>query len=98
MSIDPAANRVVVGPGDKIDATEAEVGNVTFPSGEVPAGPFRAEVRVRHRSAEVPATIHPRADRTARVVFDRPVRAVAPGQSCVFYRGDVVLGGGVLRR
>jgi tRNA-specific 2-thiouridylase len=98
ISIDPAANRVVVGPAPEIDATEAEVANVTFSSGDLPAGPFRAEVRVRHRAAEVPAKVFPRADRTARVVFDRPVRAVAPGQSCVFYRGDVVLGGGVLRR
>jgi tRNA-specific 2-thiouridylase len=53
---------------------------------------------VRHRAAEVPATIFPRVDRTARVVFDHPVRAIAPGQSCVFYRGDVVLGGGVFTR
>jgi tRNA-specific 2-thiouridylase len=46
----------------------------------------------------VPATIHPRGDGTARVDFDRPVRAVAPGQSCVFYRGDDVLGGGIIAR
>jgi tRNA-uridine 2-sulfurtransferase len=98
ISIDPAANRVVVGGAAEIDSREADVAALCFPSGEYPVGPFRAEVRVRHRAAEVPATVTPRPDGTARIVFDRPVRAVAPGQSCVFYRGDVVVGGGVLRR
>jgi tRNA-specific 2-thiouridylase len=51
---------------------------------------------VRHRAAEAPATVVPRGDGSARVVFDVPVRAVAPGQSCVFYDGDVVIGGGVI--
>jgi tRNA-specific 2-thiouridylase len=32
------------------------------------------------------------------VRFDLPVRALAPGQSCVFYDGDVVIGGGVLKK
>jgi len=32
----------------------------------------------------------------ARILFDLPVRAVAPGQSCVLYDGETVLGGGVL--
>jgi tRNA-specific 2-thiouridylase len=98
ISIDPAANRVVVGTAQEIESSEAEVSGLRFPSGEAPERPFRADVRVRHRAAQVAATVFPRADGTARVVFDRPVRAAAPGQSCVFYRGDVVLGGGVLRR
>lgn len=98
ISIDPAANRVVVGPAAEADSSEADVCDLRFPSGHPPSGPFRTDVRVRHRAREVPATVFPAEDRTARVVFDRPVRAVAPGQSCVFYRADVVLGGGVLRR
>ena len=32
----------------------------------------------------------------ARITFDQPVRAVAPGQAAVFYDRDVVLGGGWL--
>jgi len=98
ISIDPAANRVVVGTAPEIESFEAEVSGLRFPSGQAPEHQFRADVRVRHRAAQVPATVFSRADGTARVVFDRPVRAAAPGQSCVFYRGDVVLGGGVLRR
>jgi tRNA-specific 2-thiouridylase len=98
ISIDPAANRVVVGGEAEIDSREADVAALSFPSGDRPLGPFRTDVRVRHRAPEVPATVAPRPDGTARIVFDRPVRAVAPGQSCVFYRGDVVVGGGVLRR
>ena len=53
---------------------------------------------MRHRATEVAATITPRPDGSARVVFELPVRAVAPGQSCVFYDGDVVIGGGVIAR
>jgi len=98
ISIDPAENRVVVGGAIDLETSETEVSSLRFPSGETPRSPFPAEVRVRHRAPEVPATVHPRGDGTARVAFDRPVRAVAPGQSCVFYRGDVVIGGGVLAR
>ena len=97
LAIDPKANRVVVGGAQELETREAEVGALRFLSGS-PVGPFRADARVRHRATEVPATVLPRSDGTARVLFDTPVRAVAPGQSCVFYDGDVVLGGGVLRR
>jgi tRNA-specific 2-thiouridylase len=98
ISIDPEENRVVVGGAVDLETAETGVVSLRFPSGEFPLSAFRAEARVRHRAPEVPATVHPRGDGTARVVFDRPVRAVAPGQSCVFYRGDVVLGGGVIAR
>jgi len=98
LSVDAASNRVVVGPGAKLETAEAHIRNLRFPSGEAPKEPFRAAARVRHRAEEVPCTVHPKGDGLARVVFDEPVRAVTPGQSCVFYDGDEVLGGGVITR
>jgi tRNA-specific 2-thiouridylase len=95
LSIDAAANRVVVGTAPELGAREANAKEVRFLS-ETPTASFRAAVRVRHRSPEAPATISPGPNKTAQILFDNPVRAVAPGQSCVFYDGDTVLGGGVL--
>jgi tRNA-specific 2-thiouridylase len=97
LSVDAASNRVVVGPERELETHEASLCDVRLLGG-TPQAPFRASVRVRHRAAEVPATISPEEGAAARVVFDAPVRAVTPGQSCVFYEGDVVLGGGVIRR
>jgi tRNA-specific 2-thiouridylase len=97
LSIDAQANRVVVGGAGELSTREAEIGGLRLARGEGET-PFRAGVRVRHRAAEVPATVFPGGDDSARVLFDEPVRAVAPGQSCVFYDGEVVVGGGVIRR
>ena len=93
LSVDAAANRVVVGPAAELDTREALLRGVRFLSGER-SRPFRAGVRVRHRAPEVAATVEAAPDGSARVLFDEPVRAVAPGQSCVFYDGDVVIGTG----
>jgi tRNA-specific 2-thiouridylase len=97
LSLDAASNRVVVGRGCELEASEATLTGVRFVSGPA-AGPLRVGARVRHRAAEVRATVTPGESGTARVVFDVPVRAVTPGQSCVFYDGDVVVGGGVIRK
>jgi tRNA-specific 2-thiouridylase len=95
LKLDAAANRVIVGGEAELLAREARVERLRFPSGPI-GGPFRAGARVRHRAAETPATVIPDRNGGARVLFDAPVRAVAPGQSCVFYDGDVVIAGAVL--
>ena len=97
LSLDPAANRVVVGPARELETREAEVRDLRFVA-QVRDSGFCAGARVRHRAPEVPATVVPRDGARARVFFHAPVRGIAPGQSCVFYDGDVVVGGGVLTR
>ena len=58
--------------------------------------PFRCTVKVRYRQADQPAMLEPRADGGARIVFERPQRAVTPGQYAVVYDTDRCLGGAVI--
>ncbi len=57
---------------------------------------FRASVKVRSMMKDEPATITVLDEERVRVVYDEPQWAPAPGQSAVFYNGDVVIGGGVI--
>lgn len=63
-----------------------------------PAEGFACTVQVRYRAPAVPATVDVGEGATASVRFERPVRAVTPGQAVVFYDGDRVLGGGWIDR
>jgi len=60
--------------------------------------PFACTVKVRYRQADQPARLEPRADGTARISFEKPQRAVTPGQYAVVYEGDRCLGGAVIER
>ena len=56
----------------------------------------RAVVKTRYRQSDIPCTITPLDNDTIEVVFDEPQKAVTPGQSAVFYRDEVCLGGGII--
>ncbi|MDH3002856.1 tRNA 2-thiouridine(34) synthase MnmA [Pasteurella multocida] len=56
----------------------------------------RCTVKTRYRQEDIPCEIQPINDETIRVVFDEPQIAVTPGQSAVFYQGEICLGGGVI--
>jgi tRNA-specific 2-thiouridylase len=53
-------------------------------------------VKTRYRQQDVPCSVEPLADGALSVMFDEPEKAVTPGQSAVFYQGDVCLGGGII--
>jgi tRNA-specific 2-thiouridylase len=95
-AIDAASGDVRLGSRDDLLVHEAKVGGVRWTSVDAPGEAIEAEVRVRHRGRLVPAAIAPEGGDRARIAFHEPMAAVAPGQAAVFYRGDVVLGGGTL--
>ena len=61
--------------------------------GTPPAGRFGCTAKTRYRQTDTPCTVEVLDDGSVRVVFDAPQRAVTPGQSVVFYRDAVCLGG-----
>ncbi|MDD0823553.1 tRNA 2-thiouridine(34) synthase MnmA [Mannheimia sp. AT1] len=57
---------------------------------------LRCTVKTRYRQADIPCEIQVIDDEAIQVIFDEPQIAVTPGQSAVFYLGEVCLGGGII--
>lgn len=56
----------------------------------------RITVKTRYRQQDIPCTVTLADDGFIRVIFDEQVEAVTPGQSAVFYDGEICLGGGII--
>ena len=80
---------------DKLQATSNELeDNNISPKNSLLS--FRATVKVRSMMKDEPAAISILDSDMVKVIYDEPQWAPAPGQSAVFYNGDVVIGGGVI--
>ena len=101
VRLEPESRRVVVGPRAALGVDAFTVTEVNWlgdaPFDAAPPGGWRVLARVRSTRPPAPATVTPAAG-GARVTLDAPEEGVAPGQACVFYDGDRVLGGGWIRR
>ncbi|MDR0433649.1 MAG: tRNA 2-thiouridine(34) synthase MnmA [Gracilibacteraceae bacterium] len=93
---DAAANTVRLGVAADLRRKELTVGEVNFIAVERLERPRRAEVKLRYSQETFPAVVEQTGADTARVVFDAPQAAAAPGQAAVFYEDDIVIGGGTI--
>lgn len=96
VELRPQDNVVVVGSNDDLLSRTLTADDMHWTSGETPTEPFRANVKIRYRAPEVPATVTPLPNSHIHVEFDTPQRAVTPGQAAVVYIGDEVTGGGTI--
>jgi tRNA-uridine 2-sulfurtransferase len=97
--IRPDSGDVVVGTRGELNSRGLIARDVELvdPS-TLDAGASDVEVKIRYRHPALPARLTIASPRTAEVRFVREGPAVTPGQACVFYRGDEVVGGGFIER
>lgn len=94
VQINRLKNQIIVGESDALDSTQFVARSVNWVAFDAPSEPIRAEVKVRYRHEPSAATIFALSDTSARIVFDKPQRAITPGQAACFYNGEEVIGGG----
>ncbi len=90
-------NRVIVGDNDSLFTTELIAERLNWSAIDSPSSPLDVETKIRYLHAPAESTITPLTSSTARVTFVKKQRAITPGQSVVFYRGDLLLGGGLIQ-
>jgi tRNA-specific 2-thiouridylase len=96
--LDPEGAKVIVGEREELARRDCRVVRPNWVSIDALRKPLRAGVKIRSRHPEAPALISPLEDGSVKVGFDEPQFAVTPGQACVFYQGDCVIGGGWIAR
>ncbi len=91
-------NVLIVGPRETLARYECELNEVNWVSVASPriGQELPVTVELRYRAEPIPAIVHPDSPTTAQLILGAHEQAVAPGQSAVFYRGDLLLGGGII--
>jgi tRNA-specific 2-thiouridylase len=98
VRLDPETRRVVVGPKSALATQRIRLGRVNWLDAQPPGGDVEVLVKLRSASALLPATVTLRPGDGAEILLHRPEFGVAPGQACVFYADQRVLGGGWILR
>lgn len=101
VSIDVATATVYVAQGADHPAlfkSRLTAGEWHWVSGKPPALPLRVQARIRYRQPLQDCEVLPAEGEELEARFDKPQRAVTPGQFIVLYDGDEVVGGGEIER
>jgi tRNA-specific 2-thiouridylase len=96
IDIDPESASVIVGEAEDLVTEEFEITNAIWHDARNES--FEASVKIRYAHPGAPATVTPGGIGTAHIRLHEPQKAVTPGQACVFYDGDRVVGGGWICR
>jgi tRNA-uridine 2-sulfurtransferase len=98
VDLDPVNNRVVVGNESRLARNEFIMSQCNWIRFERPPATFECVAKIRYNHQGTPATVEVKSDDTVVVKLHQAARAVTPGQACVLYDEDLVIGGGWIRK
>jgi tRNA-specific 2-thiouridylase len=98
VAVDTERNTIVAGENEDLYKRRLEATELNWISMEKLDEPKALRARIRYKHAEAQARVIPRDDGRVLVEFERPQRAVTPGQAVVFFNGECVAGGGLIDR
>ncbi|GAG60980.1 unnamed protein product [marine sediment metagenome] len=96
IEIQAEKNTIIAGPEEELYKKELQVSLLNMISLPELIGNMEVKAKIRYKHKPAKAIIKPLSANRALVKFNRPQRAVTPGQAVVFYDGDVVIGGGMI--
>jgi tRNA-specific 2-thiouridylase len=96
VEVDAKNNRIILGTGKETYRESCNVNHCAWIAINSLSETRDIQVKIRSTGKPVPAQITPVAGNSIRVAFSIPASAITPGQSAVFYDGDVVVGGGII--
>ena len=95
VALDASRSAVIVGGRDEVPGDRLRAEMLHWTAGHIPGDPFAAQAMVRYNSVPTPCRVEVSGD-VFELSFAERVWALTPGQHAVLYRGDEVLGGGVI--
>jgi tRNA-specific 2-thiouridylase len=98
VRIEPENRAVYVGEESDLFSQEVRISELNWLGDKISEEGLHCQVKLRYAQEPVPATIFPLSDNKARVLLHQPERAITPGQACVAYDGEKLLGGGWIVR
>lgn len=97
LGLNVEKNQVILGFGKDANCFGLRANQMVFADGSTLVNPLPCAIKIRYNAKLMEAVVNPPNEQgEAQVIFSGPLRGIAPGQSVVFYQGDICLGGATI--
>ena len=99
-SINKENGDVIVSRNSELFERKLIADEVNWSNGTIPKNNIKIKAKIRYNAIESDATLKINKDslNTFMLIFNKPVRAITPGQPVVIYKNDLVIGGGIIKQ